>query len=161
MVDSLRQQFDDETELPRVRHISGGNGTDALDVDIFQPDAAVKRERRENDQLAGRVEAVDVARRVGFCVPQPPGFAQDVVELPVRLGHLREDEVTRAVHNSFNGRNLIRGQAFLERADEWDGAADGRFVQDGYVVLRGGAVDFIPVERHQVLVGGHHVLTGP
>ena len=61
---------------------------------------APEGDRREDRALRRRVVALDVGRRIRLGEPEPLRLGHRLVGRPAVLGHLREDEVRRPVHDA-------------------------------------------------------------
>ena len=78
LVGALRdaEQLDAVAEFVRRLDVGAGDALDALDIDRFGVDLACRRQRRQDRQLVGGVEAADVEGRIGFGVTEPLRLAQ-------------------------------------------------------------------------------------
>ncbi|MPN05868.1 hypothetical protein SDC9_153122 [bioreactor metagenome] len=88
------------------------------------------------------------------------------MRLPQRVGkkgagadHAGENVIGGAVENSENLIHPVGAQALRQRMQHWDAAAHTGFKQVVYVVLLGQLHQLPALFGHQLLVGGHHMLS--
>src|SRR5207244_630764 len=102
---------------------------------ILFADAGVEGEAGEKRQLLSRIAARDVERRVGFgeagllCVAERVGIGRAF------FGHLRKNEVARAVDDADQRVNAVRDQPLLKRVDNRNAAAATGLERNAGVVL--------------------------
>ena len=140
------QQLDDEAGVLRGGDVRGADGGDALAVDVFQGEAGVEGQRRQDRGLGGGVVALDVGRRVGLRVAEALGLGEGVGELGAGGVHLVQDEVGGAVDDAQHPGDPVAGQAVADGAQDGDGPGHGGLVGQ----LDAGLVRLF-VERRAVL----------
>lgn len=59
----------------------------------------------------GRIDALDVEGRIGFCIAQPLRLLENGIERQPLAPHFGKNEVRRAVDDPGNPFDVIRGQA--------------------------------------------------
>jgi hypothetical protein len=153
-----RKGFDDESEPVGARGIDRLEGPEPSCVDLFRPNAATERERREHDELVGRVVAVHVERRIGLGVAESLGIAYHLVEAEPLALHAGEHVVRRPVQDADDALHTIPGERVSERTDHRDPSAHGPLEGDVDPGFTSGAENLGAVVREQRLVGGHHGL---
>ena len=79
--------------------VFGADLGDACNRDIFNTDAGVKSQRRQNRDFRRRVVALHVGGGVGFGIPQALGFGQGGFIVPPLARHLVENKVRGSVHD--------------------------------------------------------------
>ena len=96
---------------------------------------------------------VDVRARVRLCVAEPLRVREHVGEPPTLLGHLRQDEVGRAVDDPHHPAEPLTGQRLLERPDQRDPSAHRRLEVQVEPLGVGRVEELAPARREQFLVG--------
>ena len=71
---------------------------------------------------------------------------------------MRQHVVRGAVDDPGNPFDVIARKAFAERLDQRNSAGNGGFERHHDAGSLSGVEDLVAVQRHQGLVGGHHVL---
>ncbi len=155
-----RQQLDPVAEIARVRDVLRGHARDALGVDVLEVDERAERERDQDLELVGRVEAFDVERGIGLGVSLRLGVLEDHREVEALVGHLGQDVVRRPVHDAEHRQDPVRDQPFLDRADQRDAAGHRRLERERHAAPARLVVELGAVVGEQRLVGGDHVLAG-
>ena len=155
-----RQELDPVAQLPRVGDLLGADPGDALGVDLLQLHPAPEGERGEDLELVGRVDALDVQRRVRLGVPGRLRFAEGLGEVAPLLGHPRQDVVRRPVDDAVERDEAVGGQAVAEGPDDRHPAGHRGLEAEQHPAAPGRLEQLRPVGGHQRLVGRDHVLAG-
>ena len=145
-------------ERRRRRHVLLGNRADALRrngrlVGKFRAEARVG----QNRQLAARIPALHVGRRIGLDIAQPLRLAQRRRKGHAQIAHLSEQIVGRAVHNAVHARKPVALQAAHDGMQHRNTAAHARLVEIGHMMLRRQLRQLVAARRHKLLVRGHHM----
>ena len=104
------------------------------------------------------VDALDVEGRIGLGVAHALRLGQHRGEGQPLVAHLRQDEVGGAVDDAGDPLDAVGRQAFAQRLDDGDAAADRGLEGDHHALLLRGGEDVVAVLGEQRLVGGDHVL---
>ena len=118
------EQLDAVAEFVGHLQVERRDRRDALDMDRLGVDLGAEGEARQDGELVGGVEAVDVEGRVGLRIAEALRVLQAVVEgQPLQL-HAGEDVVAGAVEDAVDARDGIAGERFAQRLDDRDAAGD-------------------------------------
>ena len=98
------------------------------------------------------IDAVDVARRIGFGVAEPLRLGQGLIDPASPVARLRQDVVARAIDDADQAFHVGRVGASCEDAEKRHAGDDRCFVQQGSRRSRGGLTQFHAVRRQQRLV---------
>ena len=153
----------DELEAPAQalgqRDVLRAQARDAGPRDLVGDEAAPEGELREDRELVGRVDPLDVVGRVGLREAEALRLGERAL-VRLSLEHLGEDEVGRTVEDAADLEDLLAGEGLRDRAHDRDRPADRRLVGDGHAPLGRERAQFGAARREQVLVGGDDVLAG-
>ena len=154
------EQLDAVAEFAGEQDVQGGDGADALDMDRGEIDGAVERQRGQDGQLVGGVDAVDVEGGIGLGVAQPLRLGQHVGELAAVVAHGGQDVVAGAVQDAGDAADAVGGQAFAQGLDDGDAAGDCGLEGQGDAGGLGLRCQGRAVYGEQGLVGGDDGLAG-
>ena len=155
------QELDPIAHLARERDVERRDVPDALGVDRSGRGRAAERQRRQQGELVGGVDAVDVEARVGLGVAQRLCLLEHALEIAPALAHGRQDIVAGAVQDAIDAPDPVAGQALAQGLDDRDAARDRGLEADRHPLRLGQAGELGAVPGEQRLVGGHHRLAGP
>src|SRR5947199_10067097 len=93
---------------------------DTFDVDRLERDLHTKGQHRQQGELVGSVDAVEVEARVGLSQALLLGAPQHGVELLALLAHRRENVITGAIDDTEEGAVAIRSHALTQSAEARD-----------------------------------------
>ena len=123
------------------RHVANAFGDNRAEIDL-----GAEGEAREQGQLVGRVDPIDVETRVGLGVAQGLGFGEHILEGALALAHVAQDVIAGAVEDADDAVDPVGRQPLADRLDDRDAAGDRRLVgQRGPGLGRG------PGQRRAVL----------
>ena len=133
---------------------------DALHVDRVGVDLGLESEARQDRELVGGVEALDVESRIGLRIAQALGVREAFLEGQAFELHARKDVIAGAVQNSVKARNGLPGRA--SRRVLMIGMPPATDASNASATPLSSArrARATPCLRQQCLVGGHHVLAG-
>ena len=155
-----REKLHDVAKARGVGDVPRREPRDALAVDVGVGDPRVERDRGQDRALGRGVEPLDVGGGVGLGVAEPLGLGERLLEPRTVLGHLREDEVRRAVHHAEDARHAVARERLAQRADQRDPARDGGLVGEVCGARVRGGLERGTGGGDQLLVPGHHGLAG-
>ena len=154
------QVLDREAEFPRVANVLDVDARNAFDVHTVEVDGRVKGECRQDGELLGGVDALDVEGRVRFGVAQPLGVGKRRREdLPFLL-HRGENVVGSSVDDARDGIDTVRGEAGAQGVDDGNAPGYGSFEAERDAVPACRLEELLTVRRQQCLVGRDDVATG-
>ncbi len=149
-----REEFDNAIHVGCGLDVSGGDFGDALAVDIATGDPGVEGKRGQDGGLGCRIETLDIGGRVGLGIPQRLRLADRVGEPSSGRVHLVEHIVRRAVDDADDLADAVSRKGLAQRAQQRDGARNGRLVVEIDAVLSGRGIQRRAVLGQQRLVGG-------
>ena len=150
-----REQLDHAAQPRRVGDVLGLHPRDPFAEDVAGHHPRVERDRCEDRALGRGVEPLDVGGGIGLRVAEGLGLGQRVVEARRTLGHLREDEVRRAVHDAEDASDALPGQRLLHRTDQRDPPGHRRLEVEIRARRSGGVEELLAVVGQELLVRGH------
>ncbi len=148
------EQLHPVAELARRFEILRGDRRDALDEHRLRIDLGAEGDAREDRELLGGVEALDVEGRIGLGIAEALGILETVGERQLLLLHAGEDVVAGAVEDAVDAREGIAGEPLAQRLHDRDRAADRRLEIERDAVLLGERRELEAVLGEQRLVGG-------
>ena len=163
-LDRLPVVLGDGEQLDGVAQLAGEGDVDRLDPadafrgDVGEPRPHTERERGQDGELVGGVDAVDVGGRVGLGEPEPLRLTQHVVEAPSLPGHGGENVIARAVDDSVDRRGPVAGQSLRQGPQDRDATAHAGLEAEPYAGLLRRRHDLLAVHGEQSLVRRHDVL---
>ena len=154
------QELHPEARLPGDGHVPEVQGGDALHGDLLRGRFMAEGQIRQDAGLAPGVDAGHVRRGVRLGVALFLGGLQGGPEGLAPLRHLGEDVVGGAVEDAVDLLDLVGPQAVHQGVQQGDAAAHAGLKEVLHIVrLR--QLQKLPAPlRHQLLVGGDHVLAG-
>ncbi len=152
------EQLDAVAELLRVANVGRRQARDAFDIRRVEVDRHTECDRREQRELVGSVDALDVEGRVSFGVAQALGFSQHRAEGLAARAHLGQDEVAGAIDDARQPFDPISGQALAQRLDDRNSSANRCLECHHHAAGARGLEDLVAMTRQQRLVRGDHVL---
>ena len=135
--------------IPQVGQIQS---VDALPRNVVPGHAGAEGQVGQNGQLLRRVAAIDVHRRIGFCIAQPLGLVDRVGIRRAMRFHLRQDVIARAVENGVDRLDFIGREALTDVGDDRNAAGHRGFKGDRAAQFAGPIKQFRPVGGQQRLV---------
>ena len=100
-------------------------------------DAGAERERGENGELVGGVEAADVEGRVGLGVAEFLRLGEADAERQPLLLHARENVIAGAVEDAGDAPDRVAGEPLAQGLDDRHAAADRRLEGERDAVILG------------------------
>ena len=94
-----------------------------------------KAKSGKNTNLAARIEAFDIGRRILLGVTVILSQFESVLKAHRIKNHLGKNEIRRAVEYAGNLGYLIRGKALNNWAQNRNSAADARLKHEVYIIL--------------------------
>ena len=152
------EQLDAVAQPLGVLDVGGGELADALGVRLVELHRDAEGDGREDGELVGGVDAVDVEGGVGLGVAQALRLGEHDVEGQALVAHLREDVVAGAVDDPGDPLDAVGGEALADRLDDRDAARHRRLEGHHHAPGVRGREDLVAVLGEQRLVGGDHVL---
>ncbi len=156
-----RHELHHVAEIARGRDVVGGDAGDPLGRDVARDHTGAEGEGGQDRQLRGCIGSLDVGGGIGLGIAEPLCFRQSPGEGPPRLGHAREDEVGRPVHDPHHLANAVPRQRLSERADDRDPSTDGRLEQHVDSGISGRLQHLAAGRGEKLFVRRHDVLAGP
>ena len=154
------EQLDAVAELIRHLEVERRDLGDALHIDGVGVDLGAEGEARQDGELVGGVEALDVEGRVGLRVAEALRVREALGEGQALGLHARQDVVAGAVEDPVEARDGVAGQRLAQGLDHRD-AAGGRGLEgERHAARLGHAGEREPVPGEKRLVGRDHVLAG-
>ena len=98
------QQLDAEAEFVGELDVEPRDVADALGVHAVGVDRPAEREARQDRQLVGGVDPVDVEARIGLGIAELLRLGQHLGEFAPALAHRRQDVVRGAVEDAVDAR---------------------------------------------------------
>ena len=123
-------------------------------MDRLGVDRRAERERGQDRELVGGVEAADVERRIGFGIAEALRFLEAILEGQALQLHARQDVIAGAVEDAVDAADLVAGEAFAQRLHDRDAAGDGGLERERHALLLGELRERHAVLGEQRLVGG-------
>ena len=120
-------------------------------------EGAAEGDGREDGELVGGIDAVDIKAGVGLGVAQRLRLGEHRLELTAGVAHAGEDVVAGAVEDAEHLATLVADQALAQGLDDRDAAGNGRLVGKRDAVGFRGGCQCHAVMGDQCLVGGDHV----
>src|SRR2546429_9148583 len=99
---------------------------DPFDVGRLEGDLHTKGQHRQQGELVGSVDAVEVKARVGLSQALLLGTSQHGVKLLALLAHRCENVITGAIDDTEEGAVAIRSQTLTQSAGDRDPAGHAR-----------------------------------
>ena len=116
------------------------------------------RKRSKNADLAARILALYISRRISFCIPQLLCKGERVFKRHLLIDHFRQNEIRSTVQNACHLNHIIGRQALAHGANDRNTAAHTGLKQEVYILIAGYAQKFCPFCRHKLLIGGDNAL---
>ena len=154
------QKLDDVAHVASCLDIHRRDVRDAVGENIVQGHTRVEGDGRQDGDLRRRVEAAHVRRGIGLGEALLLRLVQGVLVGQAVVGHAGEHVVGGAVHNAHDRGDLVGDERVLQRIDDGDAAAHGRFEGQFLASSLGGFHNLLAVGGHECLVGRNHVLAG-
>ena len=161
----LQMSFCDTEELDRVAESSsdcdvvGRDAADSLVVDVARDNLRTESNRRQDGSLGTCIEALDIGSWVTFRKPETLSFCEGSSVVGSFFGHLREDEVGRAIDDSHHTQHGFAAQTFSQCPHNRNSAGNGRLEQQIHSRRIGSREQIDSDIGQEFLVGGHHWLT--
>ena len=154
------QELHPEARLPGDGHVPEVQGGDALHGDLLRGRFMAEGQIRQDAGLAPGVDAGHIRRGVRLGVALFLGGLQGGPEGLTVLRHLGQDIVGGSVEDAVDLLDLVGPQAVHQGVQQGDAAAHAGLKEVLHIVrLR--QLQKLPAPlRHQLLVGGDHVLAG-
>ena len=152
------EQFDAIAELLGEIDVEPRDVPDAFGVDAGEIDRPAKADARQDGELVGGVDAVDVEARIGLGITELLRLGQHLGEFAPALAHRRQDVVRGAVEDAVDALQPVAGKPLAQCLDDRDPARDRSFERQRQAQLLGPRRKPAAVMRHQRLVGGHDML---
>ncbi len=152
------EQLDPISELLRRLEVQRCETSDAFGGNVIVGELCPKGHRREQGQLVGHVDPVDIEAGVGLGIAEILGALDHHIEELAGALHLRQHVVGGAVHDSVEALDAVRREPLAHGAEDRDATADAGLECHVHTAARGSIEDLLAVESEQGLVGGHHVL---
>ena len=152
-------QLDGHAEPGGSRYVRRLDALDPAALHVVEQHAGAERHRREDRHLRGRVGAADVVGRIRL------GEAESL-RLGKRFGiraaslHPREHEVRRPVDDAEDAVHVLSHQRLAQHLHDRYRRTDGRLEAQLDPGVRREREELCPLASHELLVGGHHGLTG-
>ena len=153
------ERLDAVAEFIGIGEVHGADLADALGVHLFELQRDAEGDGRQDGELVGRVNAINVDGRIGFGVTQALCFGQHGLEIRATLVHLGEDVIASAIDDASHSLNAIAGQAFTNGLDDGNAARYRSLERHHDALALSGVKDLVAMQRDQRLVGGDHMLT--
>ena len=154
------QELHPEARLPGDGHVPEVQGGDALHGDFLRGRFPAEGQIRQDAGLAPGVDAGHVRRGVRLGVALFLGGLQGGPEGLAPLRHLGEDVVGGAVEDAVDLLDLVGPQAVHQGVEQGDATAHAG-LKEVLDAVRLRQFQKLPAPlRHQLLVGGDHVLAG-
>src|SRR5580765_8559555 len=138
--------------------ISGGNIADASDWNFRGAYGVSKGNAGKDGDLVARIQTVDIQAGIRLSIAGRLRLFQRVGKFNAVLLHLRKDVIARAVHNSVDSLDAVRGERFRDRADLRNSARDRGFNSYREIFLLGKSKELIAMQSDKRFVRGHYGL---
>ena len=152
------KQLDPVTKLFSVLDINRFELGDPFDVGLVEAHWITKGYGTHQRQLVGRIDALDVEGRIGFCIAQPLRLLENGIKRQTLAPHFGKNEVRRAVDDPGNPFDVIRGQSLTQRLDDRDAPSHRRLERHHDAIFLRGSKNLVTVLGQQGLVGRDHML---
>ena len=153
-------QLDAEAQSRRLIEVGKFDGANAMGGDSTEIDARAERQRRQQAELVGRVDAIDVKAGVSLGIAGGLGLGEDGGEGQTLRLHSCQDIVAGAVEQAINAGDAVCRHAFAERLDDRDATRDRCFIAQRQPFGFGGGGEIKAVMGEHRLVGGNQRLAG-
>ena len=154
------QQLDAEPEFLGKTNVQGRDAADTLDVHRLEIDFGAERQRGQDRQLVGGIDAVDIKARISLGETELLRFGEDVFEGAAGIAHLSENVVTGAIENAVDPLDSVRRQSLAEGLEDRDTTGNRGLAIKRHAGFFGQQSQFIAVVGDQCLVGGDDMLAG-
>ena len=154
------QQLDAVAELLGEGDIHRRDIADAIHLHPGEIDLAAEGDAREDGELVGGVDPVDIEAGIRLGIAQALGIGQHIGEFAAGLAHHRQDVVAGAVEDAVDALDAIGGQALAQGLDDGDAPRHGRLIAEAEALGLRLARQRRAVMGEQRLVRGHHMLAG-
>jgi hypothetical protein len=132
--------------------ILGRDPGNALHRQSVQGEIPAVGQPDEQNQLVGRVHALDVEGRIGLGIALVLGLGQGLGKGQALVAHLGQDVVGRAVQDADDASDAVAGQGLLEGLDNGHGPGAAGFVIEAEPLLRGQGEQFRPRAASRALL---------
>ena len=157
-VDAVVGTMRDGQQLHGIAHllcsleVKRGDTGDTARIHIVHGNAGIERDRCEDGNLRGGIEAVNVSRRVRLGVTKLLGFLQRSLIAHAVLGHASEHVVGGAVHNAHDRLDLVCSKGVLQGAENRDATANACLEGQLGVGIQGSLGELFAISGQQRLV---------
>ena len=152
------EELDPIAEFAGEVDVDRADAADPLDGDVIELDMQAVGDGHQDRQLVGGVDPLDVVGGIGLGKALGLGVFQHLGKGGAMIGHLGEDVVGSAVHDPLDRLDPVGDQAFFQRFDDRDAAADAGLEADFHPFGHRGVEDLPAMDGEQSLVGGDDML---
>ena len=141
-------------------HILEIQRTDTLHADLRRLDFLSPGKVRKNTDLAACIDALHVSRGVGLRIALGLGLLQRLGKGNAALDHTGKDIIGGTVQNTCDLFDLVGSQALEQGAQQRNTTANACLKEIIHILFLCDLQKLPAMSCHQLLVGGHHVLSG-
>ena len=145
--------------MRRIGEIHGRNIADAGNGDAVELRCLAEGDGRQDSQLVGGVDAIDIKRRLGLGIAKRLRVRKDLVKRLAGLFHAGQDVVAGAIEDARHARHTVACQPFAKRLNRRDSAGNGGLIHQRDIILLGEAGQPCAMMRQHRLVGCDDMLS--